>query len=336
MKEYQVIGNAASGSIRFNTVSGKLEIYNGEAWWDIDSTSPEEQTGGTRGLFCGGGSPYAVDFISVDTTGNAIDFGDPSPNVGYAAAVSSRTRAVLGGGNPATDTIQFVTIATTGNFTDSGGNLSASRWAATGISDGTRGIFCGGEQSDSSRVNTMEYVTIAALGNAVDFGDMATVERDRGSCASPTRGVIAGGYDTDPVSGSVINTIEYVTISTTGNTSDFGDLTGVRMGLGGGSNAVRGIFAGGYSTNNTMDFISIASLGNATDFGDLQYDQFRGGSCTSPTRFVYGGGNNTPDRTNIQYVNIATTGNSIFFGTLSAERVDIQGGGCSNGHGGLG
>ena len=39
-----------SGSIRFNTDSSKLEIYNGDQWFDIDSTSPEEQTGGTRGL----------------------------------------------------------------------------------------------------------------------------------------------------------------------------------------------------------------------------------------------------------------------------------------------
>ena len=44
----------ASGSIRFNTDSRKMEIYNGEAWWEIDSTSPEEQTGGTRALSMGG------------------------------------------------------------------------------------------------------------------------------------------------------------------------------------------------------------------------------------------------------------------------------------------
>ena len=43
-----------AGSIRFNTDSSKLEIYNGEAWWEIDSTSPDEQTGGTRGIVLGG------------------------------------------------------------------------------------------------------------------------------------------------------------------------------------------------------------------------------------------------------------------------------------------
>ena len=43
-----------SGSIRFNTDSLRLEIYNGEAWWEIDATSPELQTGGTIGMILGG------------------------------------------------------------------------------------------------------------------------------------------------------------------------------------------------------------------------------------------------------------------------------------------
>ena len=91
-----------SGSIRFNTDSSKLEIYNGEAWWNIDSTSPEEQTGGTRGLLGGGYSPTPnnanrdyIDQVNVNTTGNAIDFGNltvsrrPCQN-----AAGSRTRAI--------------------------------------------------------------------------------------------------------------------------------------------------------------------------------------------------------------------------------------------------
>ena len=77
MKEYQVIGNATSGSIRFNTDSSKLEIYNGEQWWEIDATSPELQTGGTRGLYAGGQSNSdTIDFVNIDTTGNATDFGN--------------------------------------------------------------------------------------------------------------------------------------------------------------------------------------------------------------------------------------------------------------------
>ena len=71
----QAARGLVSGSIRFNTDSSKLEIYNGEQWWEIDATSPEEQTGGTRGLFGGGETPSltaVIDFINVDTTGNAL------------------------------------------------------------------------------------------------------------------------------------------------------------------------------------------------------------------------------------------------------------------------
>ena len=39
-----------------------MEIYNGEQWWNIDSTSPDEQTGGTRGLFGGGGNPSSTSY----------------------------------------------------------------------------------------------------------------------------------------------------------------------------------------------------------------------------------------------------------------------------------
>jgi hypothetical protein len=39
-----------------------------------------------------------------------------------------------------------------------------------------------------------------------------------GSCASSTRGIIAGGSPTN-------NTIEYVTIATTGDAQEFGDLS---------------------------------------------------------------------------------------------------------------
>ena len=81
MIEHPSLDKPTSGSIRFNTDHNKLEIYNGEAWWEISTTSPEEQTGGTRGLFGGGETPSLtdrIDFINVESTGNAADFGDIS------------------------------------------------------------------------------------------------------------------------------------------------------------------------------------------------------------------------------------------------------------------
>ena len=65
--------------------------------------------------------------------------------------------------------------------------------------------------------------------------------------------------------------IEYITITSTGDATDFGDLTVGRFQLDATSNGTgeRGIFAGGYQTLNVIDYITINSVGDATDFGDL-------------------------------------------------------------------
>ena len=339
MIEYPSQDKPSSGSIRFNTDSSRLEIYNGDQWFDIDSTSPKEQTGGTRGVFIGGGSPYAIDFVNISTLGDSATFGTSLSNAGYVAAASSRTRGIGGGDAPSsTNTIQFITFASTGDGQDFG-DMTTTAHARSAVSNGTRGVMACGNVSptDGNATNIIDYVTIAQLGNAVDFGDAVSAKRDRASCASPTRGVFASGYNGDPVSGSQTNAIEYITMSTLGNGADFGDLTEARMGGGGASNAIRGIFGGGHPAKTVMDSIEIATLGNAVDFGDLIRGQFRGGTASSSTRYVYFGGNNSPYR-EMQYVQFSTRGNAIQFGDYSPsnQRYDINGGGCSNGHGGLG
>ena len=66
------------------------------------------------------------------------------------------------------------------------------------------------------------------------------------------------------------NTIEFVTIATTGDANDFGDLTIPKYAMGSFSSPTRGLFCGadpGTSPNTTddVDFIEIATLGNAQD-----------------------------------------------------------------------
>jgi hypothetical protein len=64
----------------------------------------------------------------------------------------------------------------------------------------------------------------------------------------------------------VVNTIDFITISSTGNAADFGDLTQVRYSSGTCSSSTRGVIGGGYSAPggvNTIDFITISSTGNA-------------------------------------------------------------------------
>ena len=90
-----------AGSIRFNTDTNKMEIYNGDKWWEIDSTSPAEQTGGTRALSAGGASPTnltLIEFANIDTTGNFDDFGNLAQARNEAKACGSRTRGIIAGG----------------------------------------------------------------------------------------------------------------------------------------------------------------------------------------------------------------------------------------------
>jgi len=337
MTEQRPLQPTPVGALRFNSDSANLEYFDGNEYVNITTDSPEQNTGGTRGLFAGGykvpGTSNEIDFINVDTTGNATDFGNLSAERRGVAGLASRTRGLFAGGrSPDVNTIEFVTIASTGDVTNFG-DLTITSHHGTGLSDSTRGIITAMENPGwpSSNSNQIDYVTIASTGNANDFGDLYFGTRECGGCASPTRGVVFSGTP----SGS--NVIQYFTISTQGNSADFGDLTTVGQRGKGGSNAVRGLFNIGLtpSVSNIVDFITIATLGNAKDFGDLT--EARGNACAtaSSIRFVVAGGGAPSVVDTIDYAQIMTTGNFINFGELvGADRSQL--GACSNGHGGLG
>jgi len=326
------------GAFRFNTESAKLEYWNGDQWVNVTTTSPEQHTGGTRGIFYSGNvsSDDVIQFVNIDTTGDATDFGNANVATRVAASFSSRTRCFKAGGyndpSGAKDSIEFVTFATTGNGTDFG-DLTNAKWNCTGFSDATRGLVAGGENpSVTSYFDVIEYVTMSSAGNAVDFGDIIAGNQigQNGAMASPTKGVIAGGY-VNP--GANTNVIQYVVISTLGDTADFGDLIGAQQRTGCCSNAVRGVIGAGAPATNQISYITMASNGDATDFGDSTNDSEGKAGMNSPTRAIWGASNDDATDT-IEYVNIMTTGNAINFGDLLASRKQVSG--SSNGHGGLG
>ena len=197
----------ASGSIRFNTDSSKLEIYDGNAWFEINATSPELQTGGTRALFGGGyvnsPGPQAVvneiSFVNLDSSGDAADFGNLNASSRGVDGLASRTRGVFTGGyEPGySNRMQFVTIASTGDATDFG-DLTITMYSPTTAANSTRGVITSGESGTGgsggeATNNTINFITIATTGNAQDFGDLAEKARTGGGCGSPTRGIVNGG-----------------------------------------------------------------------------------------------------------------------------------------------
>ena len=342
-----------SGAMRFNSDSQKLEYWNGSAWFQVHTATPNlgrgvDSTPDGRGLFGGGrfGSPSpttlsdTIDYINIASTGDAIDFGNLTVARRRVSACASSTRGVWGGGySPDKDTIDFVTIASTGNATDFG-NLSVARRTPGSTSNATRGIWASGTQGAGvgTPQDVIDYVTIAATGNAVDFGNLTVARDGVGACGNSVRGLFAGAY----ISPGRSNIIDFITITTLGNATDFGDLTVNRSQTPGASSPTRGVWAGGYTSPgspgavDTIDYVQIMSTGNAMDFGDLSttFSPYANG-ISNCIRAVFGGGYApSPGRTNrIEYVNIPTQGNSVDFGDRTVSQA--SGGACSNAHGGL-
>jgi hypothetical protein len=176
----------------------------------------------TRGIFAAGSGPIGnIDFITIASTGNSTNFGNATPVGENTGAFASPTRGVWAGGSGPVNVIEYVTIATTGNSLDFG-DLTVALTDSGGASNSTRGLV-GGSYS-AGVYNTINYVTIASTGNAIDFGDLNVVGYGNRGAASSTRALFAGGLNAGG-GFAYNNAIEYVTINTTGNSSDFGDLT---------------------------------------------------------------------------------------------------------------
>jgi len=327
------------GAMRFNSDSQKLEYWNGSAWFQIHTFSPNLD-GGARGVFMGMSVPTGdsqISYITIPTQGNTIDFGSRTIS-GVGANISSRTRGLAAQDTaPAfVNTIDFITMASTGSATDFGDRtIQTSR--ARGCSNQTRGMWAGGFGPSPTVRNQIDFVTIAATGNAIDFGDLTgNREAPSGNVNSPTRAIWTGGDSGGD--GSYSDQIQFVTIATTGNAQDFGNLLAGRGIAAGLSSATRGLVGAGQNPNTTasIDLISVTSGGNAVDFGDLTVTRYGRGSTTDCIRGVFAGGRSPGSNTNtIDYVNISTRGNAIDFGDIHNVSARLEGG-CSTGHGGLG
>ena len=311
----------------------------------MPSGSTEARGSSGRGIFAGGGYPNnltSCDLIQIPTTGNGIDFGDLAQGGYGRGSFSSSTRGVVvsGAGPSYVTSAEFVIISSAGGGGNDFGDLNlARRFFSHGSSDNTRGMVMGGysqsgENVDRARRN-IDFVNIASTGQFLSFGELIRGRSDNACCSSPTRGFTAGDQGYAPAYNET-NTIEFVTIQTTGNATLFGDLTMEKYGMGSCSSTTRGIWAGGAApVTNTIDFITMASTGNATDFGDLTaaYAQLRG--LSNSIRGVFAGGYISPAETNLMsYITIATTGNAQDFGDLSDARYGPAP--FSDSHGGLG
>ncbi len=324
-------------------------VFGDKAKFDVTSYmvppgGTTENRGSGRGLVGGGFTPGVsgqIYSVEIASQGTSADFGNLTMNRRGTGAVSSMTRGVWGGGYAPQyqDRIDYVTIAGGGNAIDFG-NLDTGRFESSGVSNGIRGVF-GPSEHHTATQNVIQYITIATTGNATDFGDSTIATKKQASMNSTTRGLFAGGQNI-PSPLAYYNFIDYITTATTGNATDFGDLTQNVFMTTGVSSATRGVRAGGAKSpspanTNVMDYVTIATTGNAIDYGDLTSDNQRSGGMSNSIRGVFSGGS-TPNSqsfvNSVAQITIATTGNATDFGNLTVARTVPQG--LSDVHGGLG
>ena len=158
---------------------------------------------------------------------------------------------------------------------------------------------------------------------AQNFGNLATGVYYHAACSDGTKAFVNGGLH----GGSTfLNQIQYVTISTTGDAADWGDLVGTSwLSMAATADTTRVVhYAGNRSGyTNAIDYYSTASAGNASDFGNATAATGQAGACSDATRAVIGGGTSDGGTTiynKIDYLTIQTTGDAADFGDLTVAR----------------
>ena len=229
----------------------------------------------TRGIFSGHGPNYrAMQYITIASEGRSVSFGDAttntSPNSSTRVCEANSTRFLNMGDYLWTNVIDYVQIHTIGNALDFG-DLSQNRAQGTGFSSPIRAMYCGGYTPGGNHVSDIDVVKFASLGNAIHFGDLIKKRKTNGGGTSNSvRGVVGGG--TLPATDDGVSFIEFVTLASEGNGTEFGNLTANTAYAGAVGSQTRAVFSGGSrndAASNIIDFIEIATGGNAQDFGDV-------------------------------------------------------------------
>ena len=329
---------AKPGQLYYNVDFKTIEFWDGYNWRQVDNT-----TRSGRGLFGGGrvgSTPYnIIDFINIQSLGNAQDFGDMQQTAISPTACSSEIRGIFAGGYaPASGLlIDYVTIASAGDALDFG-DLTDARRFASATSSSTRGVFMGGRDNPANNaMDVIDYIEIGTLGNALDFGNLATADMRGSAAGDGKRGIYIAGNQAIPA-GTSQN--QFITIASKGDGTNFGSLQKTRQYTASSANSTRMVIGGGsISTpvhSDSIETYVIQSLGNSVEFGNLSVDRYSFASVATQTRAVWAGGSDgsTDNYNIIEYITISTGGFAIDFGDLTVGRYGIAA--CSDSHGGLG
>ena len=269
--------------------------------------------------------------MQMQSSSTSTDFGDlvETRNLSMATGASNTTRGLFYGGEVSGDStgVDAITMASTGNAADFG-DLTTARGYAGATSNGIRALCAGGNPA----INVIDFASIASFGNFTDFGNLSVSRNAVEGVCNPVRAVFAGGTDGTSPSPAFQNVIDFITINSTGNASDFGDLTGNSSSFGVcNTPSGQGLFAGGRAApsgnaskiGTQTDVINISSAGNATNFGALSVSFRQGASnCNESTGLLCGGVQGPAVVNSVNRFSLQAGGISSDFGDLSRTPSD--------------
>lgn len=227
-----------------------------------------------------------------------------------------------------TTNIESFDINTTVNAADFG-DLRSAKVDAKTVSNSTYAVFAGGNPSNSNVENPegteIDYVSVATGGQTSEFGTL-TQRVQPGSATDGTYGVFAGGTQWSSGSTDFTQSIDYITIASPSNASNFGNLIGTVYYLYGnnvGDGTIGILQLGG----TTFEYVTIATPGNATSIAGLATSTYgyAGASFDDATYGVFAGWNG------MAYITISTSATASDFGNSFDNGEYINGGGTSNG-----
>ena len=208
-----------------------------------------------------------------------------------------------------------------------------------------RGVYMLGYSGTPAAGNNdrIDYINIQSQGNSIRFGSLTANRYTLGAGANSVRCLFTGGYVEGNSPDTDVNIIEFVTIATEGNATDFGDRTQVGRLPACASNDTRCVMASaktGAGNQDTIDFVEFATTGNATGFGDLTSARASMCmSCNSTTRGIFSGGYQPSPVSaainTIEFITFASISNATDFGDLTSAARNSTGGTASSSTRGL-
>lgn len=241
----------------------------------------------TRGISAGGNigtlASQQIEYFAFSTGGTAQSFGTLIARMqNFSGASNQITGLFQGQPSSGAAYLQSISIATTGaatNFTSLPNRIVAPAAAASP----TRFVLAGGYISTATA--NILYNDFASGGATPTFGDLTLARQDLGGLSSAVRAVFGGGRSSSAVT-TYFNTIDYITLATTGNATTFGTLaSAIGPSNSATSSPTRGVWMGGANANanvaKVMRYITIDTTGNSLTFGELSTIRTNGAACSN-------------------------------------------------------